>query len=63
MKSKEHRYFGDEVETLCTKEKNHSEAAKLRQFTIQKKKLVTKQSYSHIPDAVVVPLTLRHTYT
>jgi hypothetical protein len=42
---KEHRYFDDEVETLCTKDKNHSRAAKSRQSTIQKKKLVTKQSY------------------
>jgi hypothetical protein len=32
-KSKNHRYFGYEVETLCTKEKNHSVAAKLRKST------------------------------
>jgi hypothetical protein len=31
---KEHRYFGDKVETLCTKEKNHSKAAKPKQSTI-----------------------------
>jgi hypothetical protein len=30
-------YFGNEVETLCTKKKNHSGAAKPRKFTIQKK--------------------------
>jgi hypothetical protein len=60
---KEHKYFADEVETLCTKEKKHSWAAKPRQSTIQKKKLVTKQSYSHAPDAAVVPLTLIRIYT
>jgi hypothetical protein len=43
------------MKTLFTKEKNHSGAAKLRTSTIQKKKLVTKESYSHAPDAVVVP--------
>jgi len=31
-------------------------------FRKKKKKLVTKQSYSHTPDAVVVPLTLTRTY-
>jgi hypothetical protein len=51
------------VETLCTKEKNHFGAAKPRQSTIQKEKLVTKQSYLHTPDTVVVPLALTCTYT
>jgi hypothetical protein len=51
------------VEILCTSEKNHSESAKPRKFTIQKKKLVTKQTYSHTPDAVIVPLNLTHIYT
>jgi len=60
---KKHRYFGDEVKTLCIKENNHSRAAKPRQSTIQKKKLTTKQSYSHNPNAVVVPQTLTRTYT
>jgi hypothetical protein len=38
---KEHKYFGDELETLSIKDKNHSGAAKPWQSTIQKKKLVT----------------------
>jgi len=50
----EHRYFGNEVETLYTKEKNHSGEVKPRQFTIQNKKLVYK---------AIVPLTLTRTYT
>jgi hypothetical protein len=50
----EHRYFGNEVETLCTKEKNHSGKVKPMQFTIQNKKLVYK---------AIVPLTLTRTYT
>jgi hypothetical protein len=32
-KRKEHRYFGYEVETICTKEKNHSKVAKSRKST------------------------------
>jgi len=52
--NKEHSYFHDEVETLCIKEKNNSKVAKPRESTIKKKKLVTKQSYSHNPNIVVV---------
>jgi hypothetical protein len=58
-KSKEHKYFGYEVETLYTKEKNHSKIAKPKQSTIQKKKkkkkkkekreLVTRQLSLHNP--------------
>jgi hypothetical protein len=59
---KEYRYFGDKVKILCTKEKNYSGADKLKKSTFQKKKQVTKQSYSHTPDAVVVPWTLTRTY-
>jgi hypothetical protein len=51
---KERIYFCDEVKTLCTKEKNYARPAKSNKSTIQKKKLVTKQSYSHTPDVVVV---------
>jgi len=48
---------------FTNKEKNHYEAAKPRKSTIQKTKIVTKHSYSHIPDAVVIHLTLTRIYT
>jgi len=41
---------------------NSFEVDKPKKSTIQKKKLVTKQSYSHTPDAVIVPLNLTRTY-
>jgi hypothetical protein len=45
---KEDKYFGDEVETLCNKEKNHSGAAKPKKFTnIRNSQL--QSSRTHIP--------------
>jgi hypothetical protein len=35
--NKEYKYFGDKLETLCTKEKNHAGTAKPRKFIIKKK--------------------------
>jgi hypothetical protein len=53
-----------EIRYLLTKwklyeEKNHFGAAKLRISTIPKTKLITRHSYSHTPDAIVIPLILR----
>jgi hypothetical protein len=55
-KIKETRYLLKKWK-LC-EEKNHSGAAKPRISTILKIKLVTRHSYSHTSDAVVLPLTL-----
>jgi hypothetical protein len=45
---KEDKYFGDEVETLCNKEKNHSGAAKPKKSTnIRNGQL--QSSRTHIP--------------
>jgi hypothetical protein len=53
--NKEQIYFGDKVETLYIKDKNYSGVAKPRKSTIKKKTLITKQSYSHTPNAIIVP--------
>jgi hypothetical protein len=64
VKYKEYIYFGDEVETLCTKEKNYYRQPNPDNLLFRKKKLITKQSNSHNSlNAVVVPLILKHTYT
>jgi hypothetical protein len=58
---KEDKYLVNEVETQLREK--HSGAAKPRIFTIQKTRLVTKHSYSHIRYAVVILCTLTCTYT
>jgi hypothetical protein len=61
MEFKGDKYFVDEMETQL-REKS-LRAAKPRISTIQKTRLVTKHSHLHTHNAVVIPYTLKCTYT